>query len=341
MGKKLLVTGGCGYIGSVLVPILLRCGYEVRVLDKLYFGEESLASVRDKVELIPGDVRYVDPSVLEGVHGVIHLGSLSNDPTAEFSPDATQSINYAGTIRLAKACKERGVERFTFASSCAVYGFHVDSLADEDYPANPQSSYARSKLDVDVELQKMADEGFCPVSIRQATVFGASPRMRWDLVANALVMHAFRNGTLDVWFGGEAYRPLVHVRDVARAHLCCLEAERHKVCGRVFNLVYANCRILDLAERVEKCLAEIGMRVDIDVNRDQVDDRSYMSSGRRIAEELGFCPSVSIEEGVREIVNDLSNGRHVDFDHPAYYNLRWMKLLLEIEDRLRKTGPIL
>ena len=341
MGKKVLVTGGCGYIGSVLVPLLLRRGYEVRVVDKLYFGEESLAAVRDAIELIPGDVRNLDPSVLDGVHSVIHLGSLSNDPTAEFSPEATRSINYAGTVRLATACKERGISRFTFASSCAVYGFHVDTLADEGFPTNPQSSYARSKFDAEAKLCEMADDTFCPASIRQATLFGLSPRMRWDLVANAFVMHAFRDGRLDVWFGGEAYRPLVHVRDAAEAHLCCLEAERERVRGKVFNLVHANCRILDLATRVQRCLGEIGIHVGIEVNHEQSDDRSYMTSGRRITEELGFSPSTTIEDGVREIAHELSNGRHADFDHPVYYNLRWMKLLLEIEDRLGKTGPVL
>ena len=163
MGKKVLVTGGCGYIGSVLVPLLLERGYEVRVFDKLYFGEEPLKSVRDRIELIPGDVRDFAPSILAGIDGVIHLGSLSNDPTAAFDPDATRSINFEGTIKLAKACKERAIAKFTFASTCAVYGFHLDGIADETFPVNPQSDYAKSKLDVDVELQKMADEKFCPL----------------------------------------------------------------------------------------------------------------------------------------------------------------------------------
>jgi nucleoside-diphosphate-sugar epimerase len=341
MGKKVLVTGGCGYIGSVLVPLLLHSGYEVRVVDKLYFGEESLAAVRSEVELVAGDVRHVDLSVLDGIDGVIHLGSLSNDPTAEFRPDATRSINYVGTVRLASACKERGISRFTFASSCAVYGFRVDGLADEGFPTNPQSSYAKSKLEAEKELCEMADDSFCPVSIRQATLFGLSPRMRWDLVANAFVMHAFRDRRLDVWFGGEAYRPLVHVRDAARAHLCCLEAERSRVQGKVFNLVHSNCRILDLATRIQKCLTEMGMHAAIEVNSDRSDDRSYMTSGQRMKEELGFSPAVTIEDGVREIADELSNGRHRDFDHPIYYNMPWMHLLLEIEDRLRKTGPVL
>jgi len=341
MDKKILVTGGCGYIGSVLVPILLERGYKVRVFDKLYFGEESLKRVRDKIELIPGDVRNFNPDILDGIEGVIHLGSLSNDPTAAFNPQATHSINYEGTIKLAKACKEKGIKRFTFASTCAVYGFHLEGVADETFPVNPQSDYAKSKLDVDTELQKMAGDGFCPVSLRQATVFGFSPRMRWDIVINAFVMHAFKTGKLDVWYGGEAWRPVVHVKDTAMAHIQCLEAEPNKVCGEIFNLVYKNYRILELAHRVRKALSDLGIKVEVDVNYDEVDKRSYRTKGEKIKKVLGFAPSVSVEEGVKEIVEVLRSGQYRNFDHPIYYNMPWMKLLVELEERLKKTGKIL
>jgi nucleoside-diphosphate-sugar epimerase len=341
MSRKVLVTGGCGYIGSVLVPMLLDRGYEVRVFDKLYFGHESLKSVQDKIELIPGDVRNFDTAILDGIIGVIHLGSLSNDPTAAFDPNATRTINFEGTIKLARACKKRGIEKFTFASTCAVYGFHLDGIADEAFPLNPQSDYAKSKADADMELQKMADKSFCPVSLRQATVFGFSPRMRWDIVINAFVMHAFKTGRLDVWFGGEAWRPVVHIRDTAEAHIRCLEADPDKVRGEIFNLVYKNYRILELAHRVRKALAEIGIKVEVDVNYDQVDNRSYRTSGEKISRVLGFTPSVSVEEGVKEIVDVLRSNRYRDFDHPIYYNMRWMKLLVEVEERLKKTGKVL
>jgi nucleoside-diphosphate-sugar epimerase len=341
MGKKILVTGGCGYIGSVLVPMLLERGYEVRVFDKLYFGDEPLKQVMEQIELIPGDVRNFDPSILNGIEGVIHLGSLSNDPTAAFDPDANRTINYEGSIKLANACKERGIERYTFASTCAIYGFHLDGIADESFPVNPQSDYAQSKLNVDIDLQKMADSSFCPVILRQATVFGFSPRMRWDIVINAFAMHAFKTGRLDVWFGGEAWRPVIHVKDTAEAHIRCLEAEPEKVRGEIFNLVYKNYRILELAHRVRKALAEMGLNVDVDVNYDEVDHRSYRTYGEKITEALGFTPSVSVEEGVKEIVDVLRSGKYRDFDHPVYYNMRWMKLLIEIEDRLKKTGKVL
>lgn len=341
MSKKVLVTGGCGYIGSVLVPMLLERGYEVRVFDKLYFGEEPLKGILHNIELIPGDVRDFDPAILGDIEGVIHLGSLSNDPTAAFDPDATRTINFEGTMKLAKACKERGVEKFTFASTCAVYGFHLDGIADETSPVNPQSDYAKSKLDVDTELQEMADDKFCPVSLRQATVFGFSPRMRWDIVMNAFVMHAFKTRRLDVWFGGETWRPVVHIRDTAKAHIRCLEADPSKVRGEIFNLVYKNYRILELAHRVRKALGEMGINVEVDVNYDQVDNRSYRTAGEKISRVLGFTPSVSVEEGVKEIAGVLRTGQYRDFDHPIYYNMRWMKLLIEVEERLKKTGKVL
>jgi len=341
MGKRVLVTGGCGYIGSVLVPMLLARGHTVRVLDKLYFGEEPLSTVRDRIELVPGDVRAMDDAVLNDIEAVIHLGSLSNDPTSEFHPDATESINHHGTTVLAEACKARGIRTFTFASSCAVYGFHIEDIVDEGFSPEPQSSYARSKLAAESDLQAMADNTFCPVILRQATVYGLSPRMRWDIVLNAFVMHAFKSGRLDVWYGGEAWRPLVDVKDVAAAHICCIEAEPGAVRGQVFNVVYDNFRILDLARRVAEALGGLGFNVAIDVNRDEVDRRSYRTSGERISHVLDFRARVSPEEAVREMVSALRDGRHRDFDHPVYYNMLWLKLLLDVESRLKATGPVL
>jgi len=341
MNKRILVTGGCGYIGSVLVPILLQRGYQVRVFDKLYFGEEPLKAVLDRIELVPGDVRDFDADILDGIDGVIHLGSLSNDPTAAFNPRANYSINYEGTVRLAEACKKRGVQRLTFASGCVVYGFYVEGIADESSPTNPQGDYDKSKLDAELALQKMTDKDFCPVILRQGTVFGFSPRMRWDLVVNAFVMQAFKHGRLDVWYGGEAWRPVVHIKDIAEAHIRCLEAELGKVGGEVFHVVHKNYRVLELAHRVRKALAELEIRVEVDVNYDEVDKRSYQVSNQKLSRVLGFTPRISLEEGVREIVDVIQRGQYRDFDHPIYYNLPWMKLLVEIEERLKKTGKVL
>ncbi len=340
MSNVVLVTGGCGYIGSVLVRSLVDRGYRVRVLDKLYFGDESLASLLDRIELVAGDVRAVDESVLDGVWAVTHLGSLSNDPTSDFHPEASESINYRGTVRLAEMCKRRGVTRFTFASTCAVYGFWLDREADESEPTAPQSAYASSKLDAEAALMRLADDDFHPTVLRQATVFGLSPRMRWDIVLNAFVMHAFRSGNLDVWFGGEAWRPLVHVRDVADAHIACLESPTEQVSAQVFNLVYGNYLILDLATRVRDVLWAEGVETNLAVNSDLKDSRSYKVSGEKLVTMTGFQPQWSPEDGVREIAEHLKAGMLRDFDHPIYYNLPWMTLLLSVEDRIARTGPV-
>ncbi len=340
MADKILVTGGCGYIGSVLVRALVERGHSVRVLDKLYFGDEALDSLRDRIELVPGDVRTVDESVLDGVWAVAHLGSLSNDPTSDFHPEASESINYRGTVRLAEMCKRKGVARFTFASTCAVYGFWLDREADENEPTAPQSAYASSKLDAEAALMRLADDDFHPTVLRQATVYGLSPRMRWDIVLNAFVMHAFRSGKLDVWFGGEAWRPLVHVRDVADAHIACLESPGESVSAQVFNLVYGNYLILDLATRVRDVLRARGMETALTVNSDLKDSRSYKVSGEKLVTMTGFQPQWSPEDGVREIAEHLKAGMLRDFDHPIYYNLPWMTLLLSVEDRIARTGPV-
>ena len=175
----ILVTGGAGYIGCVAVRQLLDKGEAVRVFDKLYFGEEGLAEVRDKIELIQGDIRTFDPAVLDGCDAVLHLAGLSNDPTAEFNPKANEEINTAGTEVVARACKAKGIRRFINASTCSIYdlGFYApDFLRDEDSEVKPRAAYAVSNYEAERALLELADDRFCPVILRQGTVYGWSPR---------------------------------------------------------------------------------------------------------------------------------------------------------------------
>lgn len=337
-----MVTGGCGYIGCVLVPMLLEKGYQVRVFDKLYFGSEGLNGYLDKIDLIVGDVRDIQPEILDEVDHVIHLGSLSNDPTAAFDHDANYTINFKGSVDLAKQCKKRGIKKFTYASSAATYGFFIDGIATEETPVNPQSDYAKSKVDVDYELQKLADDIFCPVALRQATVHGYSPRMRWDLVINAFVMNTFKLGSLDVWFGGEAFRPNIHVADVAAAHIACIEAEPELVSGEIFNIARENYKVLEMAHRVKKALRDMGLEVQIEVKHDKIDNRSYRVSGEKITKRIGFKPQWTIEKSAQDIATKILDGTlKKDFENPIYYNIRWMILLKEIEERLKVIGKIL
>ena len=260
----ILVTGGAGYIGAVLVRELLERGEKVRVFDKLYFGSEPLEEIKNKIELVPGDVRQFPESALDNVKAVIHLGSLSNDPTAEFDPKANNEINFEGTMRVAEGCKRHGVERFTFASSCAIYGFHVDGIADETFPTNPQSEYSQSKLDAENGLKSLVDDSFSPVIFRQATVFGFSPRMRWDLVVNTMTMDAFDKGRIHVYCAGDNWRPLVDARDVASAHISAMKADKNKVAGEIFNLVHKNYRILELGHWIAEIIKPM-KKVDVEV----------------------------------------------------------------------------
>ncbi len=335
----ILVTGGAGYIGSVLVRELLSRGEKVRVFDKLYFGRDALADVERKIELIQGDVRQFNESYLDQVKAVMHFGSLSNDPTAEFDPRANHEINFEGTMRVAEACKKKGIKRFTFASSCAVIGFHVDDIADEDYPTNPQSEYAASKLDAEKGLKSLAGEKFSPVIFRQATVYGFSPRMRYDLVVNTMVKDAYDKGLIYVYHSGEMWRPLIDLRDVARAHIEALQAPEEKVRGEVFNLVFKNFNIYELAHWIQEVLKDL-KKVKVEVLHGTKESRSYRVNGEKIGKVLGFEPKISVRDSAREIFNVLKSGKYTDFSNPIYYNIDWMKLLADMEKKLKVIGKV-
>ena len=334
MNKKeqtILVTGGAGYIGSVLVRELLKEGYGVRIFDTLYFGKKALSEIENKIELIQGDVREFPVEALKDVSAVIHLGSLSNDPTAEFDPRANHEINCEGTVRVAEACKKAGVRRMTLASSAAVYGFHIDGIADEAFRTNPQSEYAKSKLEAEKELLKLANGSFCPVILRQATVYGLSERMRWDLVVNTMTKDAFSIKKISVFCEGENWRPLVSAVDVARAHIRCIEAPDSKVSGQIFNIVYDNLMILELAGLMKGYLDK-KQKIEVEVLTGQKESRSYRISGEKIRKVLSFEPKIGIGDAVNEIYSALQQGRFTDFSNPIYYNIEWMKLLAQKDE---------
>ena len=339
-----LVTGGAGYIGSVLVGMLLLREDKVRVFDKLYFDEKPLEDLKKryghKLEIIQGDVRNFHEDILDDIEAVIHLGALSNDPTADFDPKATVDINFKGTVNVAEACKKRGIKRFSFASSAAVYGFHIDSVADEEFTASPQSEYAKSRLDSDIALMKMADENFFPVSFRQATVYGASPRWRYDLAVNTFTRDAFSKGVLRVDAGGMAWRPFVDIIDVAKAHILAVTCPESKISGgQIFNLVFDNFQILDLAHRV-KYILKNKKHIEVEVDYTTKEARSYRMTGEKLKRVLGYVPEVSVEDSVINMYGLLEKGMHTDINNPYYYNMPWMLLLLDMEKRLNRIGKI-
>jgi nucleoside-diphosphate-sugar epimerase len=350
----ILVTGGAGYVGSLLVPELLALGNRVRVVDTLWYGN-SLASHPD-LELFQTDVRECNPAWLNGVDAVIHLAGLSNDPTADFSPRLNAESNVLATRRLGELVARRAAAegrqiRFLFASSCSVYYTskpekEIDIQAkNEDMPVAPTANYSKAKRLAEIELLKLADTHpeFCPVVLRKGTLFGLAPRMRFDLVINVFTLHAWQKRQLTVYGSGEAWRPLLHVREAADAYIYCLAAPPAKVRAQVFNVLHKNYRLLELAHWVAEILEE-HRHVAVQVKRDrsvQGGERSYYVFGDKIHTELGFKTERGATQAVLEIWDALEAGRFgtAPQDDPRYFNIRWLRLHAGEAEAVQHTKP--
>ncbi len=341
----ILVLGGAGYVGSVLIRELLERGYAVKVFDRLYYGDQGIREVLERIKLVVGDVRNMDASVLDGADAVINLSGLSNDPTAEYNPKANYEMKTLATESLAKLCKKRGIRRFIFASSCSIYDVGIgneekDVLLDEESPVNPKAAYSSSKYQAERILLSMADNDFAPVILRKGTIYGFSPRMRYDLVANTFLKDALSRGFLTIHYGGEMWRPLVDVRDAARAYITCLETDEDRIKGQIFNVVHGNFRISELALRVLEALKGVDVHAELRPDYRYHGVRSYRVSGKKIERVLDFKPAVSVEEAVTDMVESIRRYRYTDFDNPRYYNIAWMKLLEEADKIIHYTGSV-
>jgi len=336
-------VGGAGYVGSMLVRELLNKGYAVRIFDKFYYGVRGIKDIEDRLEVIHGDMRNIDPSILKGVNAVVNVGGLSNDPTAEYNPRANYEMNVVATKNLARVSKERGIKRFVFASSCSIYdlGFRgEDVVQDEETKVSPKAVYSRSKYDAEKVLLEMAGDDFCPVILRKGTIFGFSYRMRYDLVVNTFVKDALTKRKITIFRGGEMWRPLVDISDTVRAYLVCLEASEDKVKSQIFNVSYDNYRISELAYRVREALEDIGIKIEIEVDYAPLNVRSYRVSTKKIESALGFHATSSVENSVKNMVRMINKCNYTDFLNPRYYNIQWMTLLEVVEKILKISGSI-
>jgi len=331
------VAGGAGYIGSVLVPLLLEKGHRVTVLDRLYFGdtlERVTARFGEKVRVVRGDVRAIDHGLLASVDAVVDLSGISNDPSCELEPALTRSENVEGAKRLAAAAREQAVRRFVFSSSCSVYG-HGEGLGlTEASVRRPVSLYSRAKAEVEDFLL----DGRGPmevVCLRTATVFGVSPRMRFDLAINVMTKNAYVGRRITVDGGGRQWRPFVHVRDVARAFELALTSDASKVAGEVFNVGSDenNVQILNLAFRVRDAVP--GTEV-VHAPTDP-DLRDYNVSFDKIHRVLAFQADKTIDDGIREVLSALREGL-VDPDERRWYTLRQYAFLREAERAHRELA---
>jgi nucleoside-diphosphate-sugar epimerase len=325
---NILVTGGAGYLGSVLVPKLLVRGHHVRVLDIGYFGVEHMRAMRPPVELVRDDIRRVvaDKALLDAVlndmHVVVHLAAISNDPSAELNPRLTEEVNFESTRDLALKCKERGI-RFIYSSSCSVYG-EADNEQDEEGKTNPLTAYARSKVDSDTFLLGMADETWRPAILRNGTLYGFSSRMRFDLVINIFSYYSTLYNEMRVFGDGLQWRPFLHVADCARAFIHFVETPQHK--HLVFNIAHENLRVVDLIE-VFKGINPACKEKFVEMTNP--DNRNYHVSNARMRDE-GIHPQVTVRAGAEEIVEAIVTGRIADPEAIYYRNAKWLKELTEL-----------
>ena len=333
-----LVTGGAGYIGSVLVPVLLERGHRVTVVDRLYFGAETLAAVRenDRLTVVRSDVRRVDPRVFEGVEGVVDLAGISNDPACELDADLTRSVNLEGGKRIQRLAHAAGVSRVVFASSCSVYGHGEGTQLTESSPLHPVSLYAQCKAEVEKSLLELgAKADLCATSLRFATVFGLSPRMRFDLAVNVMTKNAYTQQRIVIDGGGKQWRPFVHVADVAEAITRTLEAPIAKVRGEVLNVGSneANVRILNLGYRVRDAIP--GTHVEI--SGTDPDLRDYNVNFDKIARVLGWKPTRTVDDGIAEVLAALKRGQ-IDPDDRRGYTLKQYVFLADVERAFREVA---
>lgn len=318
--RTILVIGGAGYLGSVLTRQLLEQGMQVRVFDLFLFGRQSLESVRNhpNLEIVAGDMRHIDElaRALDGVDACVLLAAIVGDPASRKFPQETIETNYLATKAVAEACKYRQINRMIYASTCSIYGMG-SGLLDEQAPLNPVSLYARTKLETEKAIRDLSDTNFAPTMLRMATLYGSSPRMRYDLVVNTFVMKGFTEGQIRV-FGGEQSRPLLHVRDAARAFVLALQAPIAAVRGQVFNVGSSaqNFKIVELGKLITGLFPQVRMTVE----NSSADARDYAVSFEKIERTLGFRAEETLEAAALEMWADLETGQTKEPTNSIYYN---------------------
>jgi nucleoside-diphosphate-sugar epimerase len=340
-GQTILVAGGGGYIGCVLIPRLLDRGYNIRLLDRLWWGEAPIAAFRDRIDVVVADVRDIPAAALDGVDGVINLSGLSNDPTAEFDPDANWQMNALATEQLGRLCVERGIERFVFASSCSLYDGMPPGMHDETAAIEPRAAYATSKRYGEERLLELVDDGLVPVILRNGTVYGWSPRMRFDLVVNTFVKDALLNGRLLLHGGGWMWRPLVDVRDVSDAMIAAYEAPTELVRGEIFNVLHSNYQIRELAMIVAGSVGITGRGVTLEDVPSPRLTRDYECSNAKLSMRLGFIPRHSVLDAVTDMLQRLDGMDRTSLTDPRHYNIRWLELLSELKPQLERFATVL
>jgi len=343
--RKILVTGSEGYIGSVLMPMLIKEGYDVTGLDTCFFAEGNLTNERIlDYKLIKKDIRDVKIGDLQGFDAIIHLAGLSNDPLGDLDENLTLEINYLGSVNLAKLAKEAGIKRFIFSSSCSLYGAGAGKLLTEEDESNPQTPYGKSKILAENEITKLAEDDFSPVFMRNSTAMGVSPRMRFDIVVNQMCGNAKAKEKIFVFGKKTPWRPLVHIKDISGSFIAVLKADKETIHNQVFNVgdEKENYQIRNLAETIQERGFPDAEIVTVEGNLTDV--RDYKVSFDKLNRKLGYSASVSVHDCISELrqAYDKVNLDVETLEHPLYVKLKQVKKLMEegkIDKSLRWKKP--
>lgn len=322
--SSVYVTGGGGYVGSILIPKLLDAGYKVSVIDLFIYGEEVLPD-HPNLTKIKGDIRDAEllQQTIPGHDAVIHLACISNDPSFDLNPDLGKSINLDAFEPMVQIAKNGGVKRFVYASSSSVYGIKEEPEVTEDMELTPLTDYSKFKAMCEEILAQYQSDEFTTVTIRPATVCGYSPRLRLDLVVNILTNLAINKGQITV-FGGSQKRPNIHIQDMTDLYLHLLDLPSEPIAGKIFNAGYENHPVAELAQIVKD---QVGDQVEI-VTSPSDDLRSYHVSSEKIKKELGFVPKHTIGDAVAELKKAFDEGKVPEsLSHPKYFNVKLMNLI--------------
>jgi len=331
---KIFVTGGAGYVGSVLIPSLIEDNHHVICLDRFFFGDEFLSSDQFKgnIELIRDDIRWFNPKILHDVDVVIDLAALSNDPVGELNPEKTYEINHQGRARVGRLSKEAGVPRYILASSASIFG-QQEGIADESSDVFPLTAYSKANRKAEIDNLALNDDKFTVTALRFSSLFGVSPRMRFDIAVNEMVLELYKTNKITVR-GKTNQRPFLHLKDVVNAYKLFLQAPKEKISGQIFNVGTdeQNYKIGDLAQEVanaidENCTLELG---------DNKDHRSYFTSFKKIQKTFSFKTEFDVGFGAREMYSALKN--NTINDSIKTITLQWYKHILSDSQLSKKLS---